>query len=322
VKRVALGALALVLAAAATATAGPWGKKAKPKANARAQAIKRGDYFLDQAARSVGRSGGMCVTGASTDSHGYATQAVAEYGKALGLGDDADVYYKMFISTTCMVEVRDRWLAAVQYFDGFRAADPMDPRETNILPELCTALSKLGGGGGKDADAYFVRGIAEYDLWRQRVDEDDVSNAKASGIYHTNQAELIMALGPGRIEEAIEHYARAVEIDPGESLGWYGLAVAADRNGEWGRASDAMKEAVDKDWSVGSQQRGRRLYDQGVYFVPQGDLHYYEALRAHMLGDLAAALHSYELFLSECKDTKYAGRARQHIAEIKSKGQK
>jgi hypothetical protein len=66
-----------------------------------------------------------------------------------------------------------------------------------------------------------------------------------------------------------------------------------------------------------NQQRMQRIHDLGVYFVPEGDVFYYEALRAQIGGDTALAKAKYEEFLAQCKDTKYKARAEKHLAELK-----
>lgn len=327
-----LAALCVALGTTAAATAAPWGKKS-PRARSKAEVMRELDvteadaHMLNARQRlNIVQQGNRApVIAATLESQREAEAAIDLYRKAAALKDDAELHYRAFYAAQAFFiegPGTTRWQVELDEFDAFRAADPKDPRETELLPEICTALSKLGGAGtGADADAYFARGVKEFELWRSRIDTTNDRIAEPLSMLTVNAAELVMALGPDRIEEAIDDYQKGVELNPYESLGWYGLAVAADRNGEWSRAVAAMKQAMDRDYDPETGQRMTRLHSRGVYFVPDGDVDYYEALRAQITGDDATALELYTQFLTDCPTTKYAARAQQHIAELKkSKG--
>ena len=327
-RRAVLVVLALLLAPAGEAAAG-WSKRPGPAATRKIADEQRrridiGDHWLAEA-RKAAQQAGMITRGPpATDS--FARQALEAYESALKLGPDPDVYYRAFVATQYMSDASlERWRLVVRYFDGLRASAPRDPRETFRLPELCTALSKLGGAGGTDADAYFVRGVAEYDTFRQRIDDTDPRFAEMLSTYSTNAAELLMALGPDRLDEAITYYETGIQYGPYESLGYYGAAVAYDRDGQWGKAQELMRQALERDG------RGRpdvdrraphtmgRLSDLGVYFVPEGDIEYYFALGYHVQGYTKEALRHYKRFLAEVPDTRFAARAKEHIAELEGR---
>lgn len=314
----AIVVLAVALAAPA-ALAGPWGGRKKPDGGRRAELVREGDALLSQARLAVGPQ----PTLGTSQTERLARAAIAKYQEAMALGPapgDADLHLRSFQATLWyFTDSRQKWERAIAHFDAYRAADPLDPRENDAIPDLCTALSKLAGTGGPNADQYYARGVAEYDRWRRRIDETDPRFARALGTYYTNAAELLMALGPDRIEDAIRYYQAGVEYTGATgypSLAYYGLAVAYDRDGQWERAVDAMNEALVRDH--GRDGSMLDLSAHGVYFVPEGDVYYYYALGYHVQGRRAEALAMYKKFLAECKDTRYAERAREHIAELEA----
>jgi tetratricopeptide (TPR) repeat protein len=328
--RRALLVLVVALAAVpAAASAAGWKKPAPASGTPAAVAaearkrVEEGDHWLADA-RKAGKDAGM-VTASTSETDTLARRALAAYDRALTLVADPDVYYRAFVTTTYLSDASmERWRLAIRYFDGLRATAPRDPRETFMLPELCTALSKLGGAGGPEADAYFNRGVAEYDVFRQRVDDTDPRYADLLSTYSTNAAELLMALGPDRLDEAITYYETGIQYGPYESLGYYGAAVAYDRDGQWGKAQELMLKALERD-SLGrpdADKRGvhtmGRLTDRGVYFVPEGDVEYYYGLGYQVQGVRQEALRHYKRFLVEVPGSRFTARAREHIAELEA----
>jgi hypothetical protein len=59
-----------------------------------------------------------------------------------------------------------------------------------------------------------------------------------------------------------------------------------------------------------------RLNSPTVFFVPDGDLHYYLGLRNEVEGNLRAALLDYESFITTTRGTRYLDRARAHVDEL------
>jgi tetratricopeptide (TPR) repeat protein len=236
-----------------------------------------------------------------------ARQTIKLYEKAIALGDDAELRFRA-ITAAGYIDAPDGYEAVVKHVDGMRRADPMDPRELQVTWDVSIALSKLGLYGGAGADAHFERAIEEYEHWRHLVDDMTPGVGESMAISYTNAAELLMALG--RLDEAIAYYRAGQEHNTGDALVFYGLAVAYDRDGQWENAKQAMVDAIQRDRS------DTRLEEPGVFFVPDGDLHYYRALRAHVMGDEAEARASYRKFLDTCTGTKYAARAREHLQEL------
>jgi tetratricopeptide (TPR) repeat protein len=186
-----------------------------------------------------------------------------------------------------------------------------------------TALSKLGATPGPESDAYFERSVREFEVWYQRIDDGDPRLAQAISTYSTNSAELLMALGPDRLVDAIRLYEQGIQFYPSEPLAYYGAAVAYDRDGQWSKAVEMMQLALERDpygrpdWNDprGVHRMGR-LISEGVYFVPEGELAYYYALGYQVQGQRAEALRYYRNYLRERPDTRFAARTREHIAEL------
>lgn len=324
-------ALALVARPPAQA-ASPWGKRlaaaTKPASEQqRADLIARGDEYILQAHQefliTAQANGGLMVPGAGA---AQAELALGYYDRALAIRADADLYYRAFQASQFLDDNAEHYQRTLRYFDGLRAAAPLDPRENGMMPELLTALAKLGGAGGPDAQAYFERGVKEFELWRQRIDDTDPRFAQAISTYSTNAAELSMAQGPDHLDEAIEGYETGIQYFPGEPLGYYGAAVAYDRDGQWGKAAELMAKALDRDPPRRGDPYGRngkpvvndmaRLVDVGVYFVPDGDIEYYFAIGYQVQGQKHDALVHYKAFLERLPDSPYAFRAKEHIAEL------
>lgn len=137
----------------------------------------------------------------------------------------------------------------------------------------------------------------------------------------TNLAETSMLAGD--LEAAIASYRRALAAaSAGRSyqLARWGLAIALDRLGEHAEAHAHVEKALHAEgWAM------RVLRSEGVFFEPEHELHYYEALgyevlseRAEVdrLGQLGQAATSYRAFLrgdgggGQFADTAEAGLAR------------
>ena len=204
---------------------------------------------------------------------------------------------------------RDGYEAVVRHVEALRRLDPLDSREVDYAWEMSVALSKLGALGGPQADQHFIRAIEEYERWRQLVDETDPQLARSLSTCYSNAAELLMAVG--RLDDAIAQYETAIELNPIEPLGYFGLAVAYDRDGQWNKAVAAMNEGLNRPPGLG------RLESPEVFFVPEGEIYYYYALAHQVMGaDPALVSAEYTRFLSRARASKYAARAREHQAEV------
>lgn len=250
----------------------------------------------------------LTLAGETYEGKQYGELALKEYEDALSITPrDAEVHYRAFIAAR---HYADDWEAVLRHVDGVRAADPMDPREMEITEEACHALAHLAARGGSGAAALLERGVREYDHWLALADEEDPFYAPLVAINYANAAELAMALG--RLDEAIPLYLRAVDIQGMEALPRYGLAVALDRDGQEEKARMVMKQALEMDSQMA------QLHKPGVYFVPDGEIHYYEALAYQVAGKNAAAISSYQDFLARTRseNQSYLQRARAHLDDL------
>lgn len=173
-------------------------------------------------------------------------------------------------------------------------------RDDHMLAfEMGIAYSKLGD---------FRSAVKEYDrleriLWRKRL------SSSVRGTAHGNAAESLMALG--RLDEAIERYRSAVAYESDPLLFW-GLGVALDRDEQMSKSKDALRKALGADGSG-----MRHLTRSGVFFVPEGDVHYYRGVGYLAQGKAEEARKSFELFLKEVPKSQWAYRARAHISALK-----
>lgn len=246
-----------------------------------------------------------------------AREALKAYERALELGpDDGDIHYRALTAAKLIADengichaCRDGYEAVVRHIDALRRIDPQDVREVEYAWEMALALSKLGALGGPDAQQHFERAVDEYERWRRMIDETDPAVAQMLSTCYANAAEVLMAVG--RLDEAIAKYQMAVELNPIEALGYFGLAVALDRDGQWEKTAATMKEGLSRPDGL------RRLEDPNVFFVPEGEIYYYFALAHQVQGaDPAMVNAEYQRFLSRARASKYAARAREHMAEL------
>src|SRR5262249_56693137 len=118
--------------------------------------------------------------------------------------------------------------------------------------------------------------------------------------------------GRGGLEATTDYSRRAIEAYSIEPLHYYGLAVAYDRDGQWKKAAAAMRTALELS---GYEGIGRlRKFD--VFFVPQGDVFYYQRLAEEVLGNRDSAIDNYNRFLVRSPGNRYLDRAREHLQDL------
>ncbi|MBI4508784.1 MAG: hypothetical protein HY698_04055 [Deltaproteobacteria bacterium] len=283
---------------------------------ARNQARHERDRLVATADRHLALAREYKASGPVEAAELHAQAAIKAYEQALLLPrsgvDDAELHYRAFIAARRYLNDSSptQWSTVLRHVDGLRAADPDDPRNLDLTEAACHALARIAAQGTPDAEQLFQLGIAEYRHWFADVDEADPRFASLLATNHSNIAELLMATG--RIDEAIQHYRIAVDLNSGEPLHFYGLAVAYDRAGYTSLSYEVMRSALDLDPDL------RRLHMDTVYFVPEGDVFYYEALAHRVAGRKEAALSSLRRFISEAKPLlgAYKHRAREHVLEL------
>lgn len=190
----------------------------------------------------------------------------------------------------------------------FEAARPMAPTpadEARIWFRLANERSRMGAYD--DALDAYDRQLALGDL-----------DAGALG----NSAELLMAAG--RLPEAIDRYREALAIEERErdrrghiqtlALGYFGLAVALDRDGR----EVASREAIGRALALDAGLAVLRLAQQengDLFLIPRGDVFYYIGLAREAQGrpgDAGAAFRDY----LGVPAPRFARRAREHLARL------
>jgi tetratricopeptide (TPR) repeat protein len=160
----------------------------------------------------------------------------------------------------------------------------------------------------------FTDAVAEYDRALQLLagEPDMVTSSQRQQRAQLlgNSAEALMALG--KLDEAIRRYALAESIDHSDlaTLQALGLAVAYDRDGQLTKSHDALQRALAADPGL------RTFQSDEVFFVPEGDRHYYWGLLQQEFANRDEAIQSFRDFLAEVPHSRYASRAREHILEL------
>jgi hypothetical protein len=99
---------------------------------------------------------------------------------------------------------------------------------------------------------------------------------------------------------------------PSQALHLLGLAVALDRDGQTADALATARRAIDLDRSLS------QLHDAGVFFVPAGDISYYEALYALAQARPADAERAFDQFIALCPKSPYVARAHAHLGQLRA----
>ena len=232
-------------------------------------------------------------------------QAAASFQHAAALRpEDADA---PFFAADSLREAHDYEAATAQYEESRRRrAD--GPRELEICFDLGTSWANLGR---------FQRSVDEYMRALKLTHEPH----DRTGLL-INAAESTMALG--RLRESIELYRRGVEVGEQalhesaigadeQAVHLLGLAVALDRDEQGEKAAQTVGRALELD--SGAQ----RLHGHSNFFVPDGDVAYYDALVALGRGDRQAAASAFQRFMHDVPLSPYASRARTHLVELGSR---
>lgn len=134
----------------------------------------------------------------------------------------------------------------------------------------------------------------------------------------------------GELTAAIDRYREAVAIEErapnrrehlqGMALGYFGLAVALDRQGAALASREAMGRALALDpgltvLRVAGQLDGGDAADGDVFFVPRGEVFYYLGLARETQGRAADASASFRDYLRVATG-RYAAQAREHLARL------
>ena len=129
-----------------------------------------------------------------------------------------------------------------------------------------------------------------------------------------NAAECLMGLG--RLEEAIQRYQEALTLGYDTELNHWGLAVALDRDEQQDKALYHARRAMGRHHSM------KVLTGPTVFFVPDGEVHYYFAVGYLAQAKPALARRSFEVFLAKLPGSQWAPRARAHLTQLGGAGRK
>jgi tetratricopeptide (TPR) repeat protein len=183
---------------------------------------------------------------------------------------------------------------------------------------FATALARTNEGRYAEAAAAYGAAIA--------------AGADAPAVY-SNLGEVLMA--GGRLREAEAAYREAIAIAsaaPGAGsirlddplartqdlvLGYVGLGVALDRDGQSRAAHETMRRALALD-STMAVLAVAALPEADLFFVPRGEVHYYLGLARAIAGRRDEAAGAFREFLVEAPHSRWASRARAHLAELEA----
>ncbi len=144
-----------------------------------------------------------------------------------------------------------------------------------------------------------------------------------TAITYANLGEVTMLAGD--LEGAVESYRRSLEAsgDGGQPLALWGLAVSLDRLGEHETALRTTASALDA--AGGSMQI---LRSDGVFFEPEYEVYYYEALGHEAISRrpdairknaLAAAARSWRLFLQQADPScRWSSQAAANLTRVEA----
>jgi len=216
-----------------------------------------------------------------------------------------------------------------------------EPRQGGEVPATGpTFWGRAGGGGGLGAApdakaAWFAVAVARTNEGRYAEAAAAYGAAIAAGAespaVYSNLGEVLMA--DGRLREAEGAYREAIAVaaavpgvgslrldDPRARaqdlvLGYLGLAVALDRDGQARAAHETMRRALTLD-STMAVLAVAALPDADLFFVPRGEVLYYLGLARAIAGRRDEAADAFRQFLDEAPHSRWAGQARAHLAEL------
>lgn len=208
------------------------------------------------------------------------------------------------------ISPRSQLRRAIGHLRAFIRKAPDDPRLLLAYNDLSVNLTKLYGLELNKSE--LEEAIASYDNELGLLNHAGPYEAGFIATLLSNRAEVHMMLG--RLSEAIAGYESSIEFSD-DPLAGYGLAVALDRDGQRTRARSIAKLYAEGD-------SGNRLVVDGTFFVPHGELYYYQAMRLEGLGAYRNAVAAYREYLRLLPNSQFAPMARRNLAELLPKAAK
>jgi TonB family protein len=198
----------------------------------------------------------------------------------------------------------ERLEEAIPALERVLALEPQFPGAYTVAFDLGIAYSKRG---------QFERAVAAYEKAERHVADDgegEMTLRARRATLQGNSAEALMALG--RLDEALQRYREAIANHPRDPLLRWGLAVAYDRDEQVSKATQEAQQALTMDRAMA------RLTSEHVFFIPDGDIHYYFALGHLVQGNVEESKKHWKLFINNLPDSQWVPRARTHLAQLGS----
>jgi tetratricopeptide (TPR) repeat protein len=197
--------------------------------------------------------------------------------------------------------IRDREGAerTLAHWTAFERLAPLDPRVRNTLFSRALLHTKLA------TEADFWHAIGYYEKLLSRSDLD-TSLSENVATWLGNLAETYMMVG--ELEKAVATYGRALEFQ-NRALYAFGLGVALDRLGHGAKA----RELVGNYATNGGIDA---LIADNIFFVPYGELYYYQALAYEALGEYDTAIVKYRQFIASGAHPRYQPRAVENLQRV------
>jgi tetratricopeptide (TPR) repeat protein len=304
---VAAAAVALGLAAPSAAPSDDmWQRAAAPAAQeAYRAAMQRGDQYALRAAEQQ-------TLGHGEPANSLALRAAEAYERAAAFDRKAaepsyraaEVLYLHFVEESNHPQKHPA-ARAIRHWAEFERKAPRDPRLESIYFRRSLTYTKLGG-----ADNYKLA-AADYEKELRLIDPGSAPEEQLARVL-SNAAEIYMALGD--LDRALTLYYDSIEYaTQSQRLYAFGLAVALDRDGQAAKAREIIRRFGGYSYEVLNPRDG------GVFFIPDGDEHYYHALGQETAGQLESAVNHFRQFLRAQPGSPYAGRARQNIERIEAR---
>jgi tetratricopeptide (TPR) repeat protein len=269
------------------------------------RAMLRGDQFALRAADQV-------TLGHGEPANALALRAADAYEKASAIDPRAgephyrasEVLYLHFVDGATHPQ-RQPAERAIRHWTEFERKAPRDPRLEAIYFRRSLTYTKLGG-----ADNY-KRAAADYEKELRLIDPGSTPEEQVARVL-SNAAEIYMALGD--LDRALTLYYDSIEFaTTSQRLYAFGLAVALDRDGQATKARETIRRFGGYSYEVLNPRDG------SVFFIPDGDEHYYHALGHDSAGQFESAINHYRQFLRLQPGSPYAERARTNIKQLEAR---
>lgn len=289
-----------------------WNDPDESRLDAYEKAMATGDSYALRAARWLDPTG----MGMIAERQSLAARAVEAYEKAAKADPSkAEPHYRAAEVINAHFLSRDQDFAqaharlAIHHWTEFQRLAPRDPRVMTILFRRSLIYTKLA------TEEDFAHAVADLELLLKLNDLSAVP-ARDASVWLGNLAEMYMM--QDRLDEAITTYERALDLSKSVSHA-LGLAVALDRHGQKAMA----REVAHLYMSEGSfNQFYYQLRRGEIFFVPDGEEHYYLAMAHEALGLLSQARAHYLDFIMSGAHPEFDERARENVAALEKQIQK